>query len=89
MGWWQSEHGMCGDGPADLCGHFLRDLEKEFIKEVGRLPTQGEVADLIEFCTCGVLRPLFGDANSPLCYDTCHEDGTPRASEAGRQGIEG
>jgi hypothetical protein len=87
MGWWKSEHGVCGDGPADIMDAAFRKVEGEYLRKAGRLPTQGEMADLIEFCSCGTLVPKCGAAMHPFSKATVGDKDTPRAEARGRQGI--
>ena len=89
MGWWITDNGTIGDGPADLCDRFLEDIETLYLRETGRLPSQGEIADLVEFCSNGVLRVACGDAGHPFSMATIHDDGTPRAAERGAKGARG
>jgi len=89
MGYWSSEHGVIGDGPADALDAALNKIVSEFYNEYERAPSQGELADLIEFCTGGQLAPQCGDPNHP--YIRCPFEGvfTPRAREHGKQGVFG
>lgn len=89
MGWWKSEHGVLGDWPADVMDAALKKIENVYLQECGRLPTQGELADLVEFCTCGVLRPQCGDPKFPFTKATVAEADTPRAAPKGNQGASG
>lgn len=85
MGWWRSEHGAIGDWPADIISKAFFLIENVYMQECGRLPTQGEIADLIEFCSMGVLKPQCGDPNYP--FTDLNDDKTPRAVERGLQGV--
>lgn len=66
MGWWeQGRDGssferssvdddnlmMWGDGPADLVGKFLYELKIEFLRDLGRMPSQDEVIAGLKFST--------------------------------------
>lgn len=84
MGWWKSEHGAIGDWPSDIMAKAFNLLEDVYMRECGRLPTQGEIADLIEFCSMGVLKPQCGDPN--YSFTDLNDDKTPRAVERGLQG---
>ncbi|GEM_PF-3639694 len=70
MGWWQSAHGMIGDVPADILDYATEKIVKAYEESSGRPPTQGEMADLIDFCTCGMLAPRCGDPASPWGEET-------------------
>lgn len=89
MGWWKSSCGTIGDSVADIMDAAIHKIEAEYQEYRGRLPTQGELADLIEFSTCGVLVPVCGDPKFPFSKKSCHEDDTPRAVERGQQGVFG
>lgn len=87
MGWWKTSGGVIGDEPADLCDRFLQDIEALYEREMGRLPSQGEIADTIEFCTGGILKVACGDPKHPFSTETIHGDGdTPRAAGCGEKG---
>ena len=87
IGYWRSEHGVIGDGPADALDAALNKIVSEFYNEYERAPSQGELADLIEFCTGGQLSPQCGDPKHPYIRHTFAGDFTPRAKEHGRQGV--
>ena len=89
MGWWASEHGIIGDEPADILDATLDQIEAAYERSCQRPPTQGELADLIEFCTAGTLVPRCGDVEHPFRKECCHEDDTPRVEDCGRQGVFG
>jgi hypothetical protein len=89
MGWWRSENGSIGDWPADIMDKALKDIEDVYLHQCGRLPTQGEIANLIEFCSCGTLKPACGDPRYPFTKASLADDETPRASPRGNQGISG
>ncbi len=89
MGWWKTEHGVVGDWPADILDAAIKRIEQVYLQESGRLPTQGELANLIEFCTCGCLRPACGDPAHPFSKASAHRDTTPRAAPRGDQGATG
>jgi hypothetical protein len=89
MGWWRCEHGIIGDWPADVMGDALAKIEDIYLRETGRLPTQGEMANLVEFCTCGVLRPACGDPNHSYTRATRADRETPRSAKPGAQGLNG
>lgn len=86
MGWWKTDSGVIGDGAADLGDKFLDKVEKLYLREMERLPTQGEIADIIEFCCCGILKAACGDAKYPFSTETIHDDDTPRVAERGEKG---
>lgn len=86
MGWWNSEHGTIGDTAADALTEALCKIEDEYLEFAGRPPSQGELADLIEFCTCGCLKPICGSATWPFSKSTAVDAETPRAVEQGGQG---
>lgn len=86
MGWWSTGDGMIGDGPADLADKFLEDIEALYLREAGRLPTQGEIADTIEFSTGGILKVAAGASDHPFSMETVHDDSTPRAAARGEKG---
>lgn len=89
MGWWKTDNGTIGDGPADLCDEFMDKVEALYLCETGRQPTQGEIADLLEFCSCGILMVACGDAKYPFSSATKSDDDTPRAAERGAKGCLG
>lgn len=89
MGWWKTDNGTIGDSPADLCDRFLEDIEALYQREMSRPPTQGEIADTIEFCTGGILKATCGDVEHPFSMETIHDDDMPRAAEIGAQGALG
>lgn len=89
MGWWKTDNGVIGDSPADLCDRFLGDIEAMYRDEMGRPPTQGEIADTIEFCTGGILKAACGDAKHPFSADTVLAASTPRAAGIGAKGALG
>lgn len=89
MGWWRCEHGTIGDGPADILENALKKIELQYRDAAGRPPTQGELANLIEFCTCGALVPECGDPKHPFSRATCGDKNIPRARSRGRQGVGG
>lgn len=89
MGWWKSLNGMLGDGPADIMDKALKDICRDYQQATGRNPTQGEIADLLEFCTGGALVGGCGDAEHEFDFDKIHDDAVPRARERGFQGAMG
>lgn len=89
MGWWKSERGMLGDGPADVMGNAIVKIENEYLEQAGRLPTQGELADLVEFCSNGCLRAQCGKDDFPFTKATAADKDTPRANDCGYQGALG
>jgi len=89
MGWWKTSNGVIGDPSADLGDAFLEKIEKLYLEEMGRLPTQGEIADTIEFCSGGILKVECGDAKHPFSAETIHDDDTPTASACGEKGCLG
>jgi len=89
MGWWRSSHGIIGDWPADILDKALREIEAVYQTECKRKPTQGEIANLVEFCSCGTLRPECGDPKREFSTETLDDDATPRAVKRGDQGAFG
>lgn len=89
MGWWKSERGIIGDVPADIMDEALEGIVEAYQSRAGRPPTQGELADLIEFCTCGCLRAACGAPDFPWTQENCREEATPRAAKRGAQGALG
>lgn len=89
MGWWRSENGLIGDWPADIMVKALKDIEVVYLHQCGRLPTQGEIANLIEFCSTGTLKSTCGDPKYPFTTASLADEETPRASPRGNQGISG
>lgn len=89
MGWWKSQNGTIGDWPADIMAKALEEIEDAYLQATGRQPSQGELADLIEFCTAGCLKPECGDPKFPYSKPTRGDDDTPRAREKGYQGAMG
>lgn len=89
MGWWKTQHGTIGDAPADHLEEAFANIESQYLRDVGRLPTQGEMVDLIAFCTCGCLVSKCGDPNFAWTKATAHEDDTPRAEPRGSRGASG
>jgi hypothetical protein len=57
MGWWQSKNGYGGDEPADIIGKAFADANKAYQAACGRPVTLGELADMIEFVSCGLIEP--------------------------------
>ena len=51
MGWWQTQQGIIGDAPADVLEKALQDIAQLYQQDMKRPPTQGEIADLFQFCT--------------------------------------
>ena len=86
MGWWRCEHGIIGDGPADVLDDAFKRIEKLYISGCHRPPTQGELANLIEFCSCSILKPICGDPKYPFTNENNIAKDTTRASKRGRQG---
>lgn len=87
MGWWRSEHGSIGDSVADIMDAALRRVYDCYLAEAGRPPLQGEMADLVEFCTGGQLVPECGNVKAPFAARPDRD--TPRARPNGRQGVFG
>jgi hypothetical protein len=54
-----------------------------------KTPTQGDIADLIEFCSGGVFKVECGDPNAPFILKELTHADTPKAGEPGAQGILG
>lgn len=67
----------------------LEEIESIYLEDVGRLPTQGEVADLIAFVTNGCLVPMCGAVAHPFTKATSADDETPRAEQRGFRGALG
>lgn len=84
-----TDNGTIGDGPADLCDRFMREVEEIYLHETGRPPSQGEIADLLEFCSSGVLKVVCGDTKHPFSTETLHDDATPKAAKCGAKGCFG
>ena len=89
MGWWRCENGIIGDVPADILDNAIEAIENVYMGELGRQPTQGELANLIEFCTCGIFLPNCANANNPFSKTTCADKSQPRLSPIGNQGVMG
>ncbi len=89
MGWWKTRNGTIGDPVADVVDRMFREVEDVYLKEVGRLPTQGEIGDVVEFCSSGVFKVECGDSNYVWTTFTSHDDDTPRAAKRGDQGAFG
>lgn len=89
MGWWKSEHGIIGDVAADFTDEFLKKVQNAYTEFAKRPPTQGEIADLIEFVSCGIFRVNCGKTDYPFDQANKHETNVPRASEIGKQGVQG
>jgi hypothetical protein len=83
MGWWRSQRGVIGDEPADLFEKFLHDVVEIYNRRAARPPTQGELADLIEFCTRGILSCNTGKDNYAFILG---DDDAPRSKPRGSQG---
>lgn len=86
MGHWKTEHGTIGDDAADVMDEAFAKVEAVYLQTAGRLPTQGEMVDLIAFCSLGVLVPECGDPNFSWTKATAHEDETPRVERRGSRG---
>lgn len=89
MGWWKSQNGVIGDQPADVMDHALKAIELTYQREAGRPPTQGEIADLIQFCSCGVFDVACGDPKHNFCKKDLAAGSTPRRRRIGEQGAAG
>jgi hypothetical protein len=87
MGWWMTENGTIGDRPADILDDALDDIEAAYLEEGDRLPTQGELAELIDFCTGGALKPHCRDSKAPWTKTTAYDDETLRAAPRGAKGL--
>lgn len=87
MGWWKSPRGTIGDSAADVIDCALHKLVDVYLLEVGRLPTQGEVADVISFCSSGQLAIRCGD--DAYTFDILGCDAVPCAEERGLRGALG
>ena len=86
MGWWKSQHGLIGDRAADALDDALGEIVDSYREEAERLPTQGELADLVEFCTSQALVPQCGAEDHPWSIEGRDVDAMPHAASAGRQG---
>ena len=86
MSWWRSEHGTIGDSVAGVLDGALERIEDIYLREAGRQPSQGELADLIEFCTTGMLVPTCGNPAAPYSKSLKDDDEAPRVQPRGRQG---
>ena len=89
MGWWKTPNGMIGDGPADIMDKAWHEIEKEYRRDASRPPTQREIADLVEFTTCGALRVVCGSIMHPFTKATAGDADTPRATPRGAKGAFG
>jgi len=89
MGWWKSQHGVIGDSPADIMGNAMQAIEQAYLREANRLPTQGEIADLLQFCSCGVFDVACGDPKFEFSRQTRADASTPRLRKPGAQGASG
>lgn len=89
MGWWRSEHGVIGDHPADIMDHALRQIVRVYQEKRGKEPSQGELSDLIEFCTGGSLVSACGRDDEPWSKELYGREDYPRAGRKGGQGILG
>jgi hypothetical protein len=89
MGWWKSQNGVIGDQPADIMGGAMKAIEQTYMREAGRLPTQGELADLIQFCSCGIFDVACGDVKYEFSRQNLGLDSTPRRCRRGAQGASG
>jgi len=89
MGWWRSQNGVIGDRPADIMDGAMKAIEQSYLREAGRLPTQGEIADLVQFCSCGVFEVACGDPKYDFSKQNLHLDDTPRRCRRGAQGASG
>jgi len=74
MGWWNTQHGMIGDKPADILGKAFRDINEVYSREIGRPMKIGEAIELLRFvchgkivvtsaCNC---RDPLSDSSSPF-----------------------
>ena len=90
MGWWKSEHGLIGDSPADVLDDAFAKIEKVYRKQSGRPPLHGEIADLIEFCSCGTFKVSCGDARAHWSRRALLDGKVPgaRPSAANRANVE-
>jgi hypothetical protein len=89
MGWWKSQNGVIGDRPADILDAALNAIEHIYVQESGRRPTQGELADLIQFCSAGVFDVACGDPKYEFSKKTLHLESVPRRCRRGAQGASG
>lgn len=89
MGWWKSQNGVIGDRPADILHAALNAIEHIYVQESGRRPTQGELADLIQFCSAGVFEVQCGDTKYAFSKHMLHYHDTPRRCKPGAQGASG
>lgn len=89
MGWWRSQNGVIGDSPADVMDNAMAAIERAYLRGAGRPPTQGEIADLIQFCSGGVFDVACGDPKFEFSKKTVANDSTPRRCRRGAQGASG
>lgn len=66
-GWWRSERGFLSVEGATLTAWYFARLEDIYLGDVGRLPLQAEVADLLEFASAGMIRGDVGDVAAEFC----------------------
>lgn len=83
MGYWRSLRGTIGDGPADLLGVALTKIAQIYLHDTGRRITQGELADLVEFVTCGQVVSKAGQDSSPMVEPRDVNKDTPLARKRG------
>jgi len=55
MGWWEGNRGTGGDTPADIIGSAFKKINQAYKEDWDRNVTLGELADAIEFGSCGQL----------------------------------
>lgn len=84
-GWWKSEHGIIGDHPASILTIAFQAIENYYLTHAGRLPTQGEMSNIIEFVSKGTLVAACGHPNFSFAVNNNDED-VPRVNDIGNQG---
>lgn len=72
MGFWESDRGIIGDSWADALGQCFEDLGKDETSS-GHQITMGELADLIEFCSLGLLEVRVDEGNLTRQLSTLHD----------------
>ena len=86
MSWWKSERGIIGDEVRSILDKAFEDVMDVYQKSVHRHPTQGELADLVEFTTGGILRATCGCPSERVTPASSCACDTARAAPADAQG---
>jgi len=69
--WWRTRHGSISDGAVGVLDDALARIVDIYQAGPGRPPTQGELADLIEFATTGALKAVCRQPDRPCSpHDT-------------------